>query len=76
MKTEESHGEQMSTENVRKRERTGLKTLRKYNFLQGIRSFYGFNYYRGSGLGAFRSPEMSIQERFLVQKEEKLHTKI
>lgn len=64
----------MPAEEVRKREKRGLKALRQYKFAQKIRPFYDFDYYRGSGLGAFRSSGMSIQERYLIVKEEKAET--
>lgn len=59
----------ISAEEVRKLEGRGLKALRHYNLAERIRPFYDFDYYRATGLGAFRSSGMSIQERYLIHME-------
>lgn len=59
-----------TAEEVRKQERNGIKGLRHPRLAKRIRSFYDFDYYGGAGLGTFRSSSMSIQERYLIYKEQ------
>lgn len=58
-----------TAEDVRKLEGMGIKELRHPRLAKKIRPFYDFDYYGGSGLGAFKSSGMSIQERYLIRKE-------
>lgn len=59
----------ISVENVRQRELKALRTLRKPNTASRLRPFYDFDFYMGTGLGTFRNSGMSIQDRYLIQKE-------
>ncbi len=56
---------------VQSLERKGLRELRGHKLARKIRHFYDFDYYNGTGLGAFQKSGMSIQERYLIVKEEK-----
>lgn len=58
-----------TAEEVRKLEGKGLKALRHYKLAKKIRPFYDFDCYAGTGLGAFKSSGMSIQERYLICEE-------
>lgn len=62
---------QMGTtvEEVRKLENKGIKALRRYKLANRIRPFYDFDCYAGTGLNAFRHTGLSVQERYLIQKE-------
>ena len=61
----------VSMEMVRKRERDALRRLRSPKTACRLRPFYDFDFYCGTGLGAFRHTGMSIQERYLVIEEER-----
>lgn len=54
---------------ARKLEEKGIRTLRQPKIAKKIRPFYDFDYYGGTGLGAFKSTGMSIQERYLIRAE-------
>lgn len=56
-------------EEVRKLEGNGIKALRHHRLAKRIRPFYDFDYYGGTGLGAFRNTGMSVQERYLIRQE-------
>ena len=58
-------------EMVRKRERDALRRLRSPKTACRLRPFYDFDFYCGTGLGAFRHTGMSIQERYLVIEEDR-----
>lgn len=57
-------------ERVRKMEGSALKRMRKMNIVNQLRPFVDFDFYCGTGLGAFRNTGMSVQERYLLTKEE------
>lgn len=59
----------VSIENVRQRELKALQTLRKPSTARQLRPYYDFDFYTGTGLGAFRNSGMSIQDRYLIRKE-------
>lgn len=59
----------VSMEMVRKRERDALRRLRSPKTACRLRPFYDFDFYCGTGLGAFRHTGMSIQERYLAIEE-------
>lgn len=59
----------VSMEMVRKRERDALRRLRSPKTACRLRPFYDFDFYCGTGLGAFRHTGMSVQERYLVIEE-------
>ena len=61
----------VSMEMVRKKERDALRRLRSPKTACRLRPFYDFDFYCGTGLGAFRHTGMSIQERYLVIEEER-----
>ena len=61
----------VSMEMVRKRERDALRRLRSPKTACRLRPFYDFDFYCGTGLGAFRHTGMSIQERYLLIEEER-----
>lgn len=56
-------------EDVKKLEGKGLKELRKPVYSARLKPFLYFDFYSSSGLGAFRSSGMSIEERYLVYQE-------
>lgn len=57
-------------ERIRQKENKAIRELRKPRNACRLRSFYDFNSYFGTGLGAFRATGMSVQERYLVIEEE------
>lgn len=59
----------VTSESVRNAERKGLRKLRTPQNASLLRPFYDFDYYGTSGLGAFRSSGMSVQERYLIGQE-------
>ena len=59
----------VSVENVRQRERKALQNLRKPSSARQLRPYYDFDFYSGTSLGAFRHSCMTIQERYLIQNE-------
>mgnify|MGYP003292755112 CR=1 FL=1 len=60
----------ITDQNVRTGEARALRRLRHGRYIARLKPFYNFNYYGGTGLGAFRATGMSVQERHLVIKEE------
>ncbi len=60
-----------SIEMIRKKERDALRKLRKPKTACHLRPFYDFDFYCGTGMGAFRHTGMSIQERYLLIEEER-----
>ena len=65
----EVHG--VTPERVRKKEYEALRYLRRPKTACYLRPFVDFNFYCGTGLGAFQHTGMSIQERYLVLEEER-----
>lgn len=64
---------QVGTEMARQYELKALRELRKPRNIRRLRPFIDFNYYSGTGLGAFQATGMSVQERYLVREEEFRH---
>jgi len=60
-----------TSEEIRKLEGNGIKALRHHRLAKRIRPFYDFDYYSGTGLGAFRNTGMSVQERYMIHLERK-----
>ena len=60
---------------IRAIERQALRELRKPYYACKLRPFYTFDYFCGTGLGAYRSTGMSVQERHLVLEEELMERK-
>lgn len=58
-------------ERVRKMEEKAIRELREPNIARHLRPFYDFDFYFGTGLSAFRSTGMSVQERYLVIQEKR-----
>lgn len=58
-------------EMARQLELKALRQLRKPRVSRHLRSFYDYNVYSGTGLEAFRTTGMSVQERILIREEEK-----
>ena len=56
-------------EMARQLERQALRALRKPRNARQLRPFYEFNAYSGTGLGAFLATGQSVQERYLIRKE-------
>ena len=50
-------------------EKSGLRQLRHPANAKLLRPFYDFDYYGAVGLSAFKHSGMSIQERYLIEKE-------
>lgn len=57
------------TETIRQREKKALRTIRRNPAAQQLISFIDFDYYHGTGAGAFRRTGTSIQERYLMNLE-------
>lgn len=60
-----------TAERIRQMENKAIRQLRKPSIACHLRSFYDFDFYCGTGLGAFQHSGMSIQERYLVIDEER-----
>lgn len=61
----------ISKERVRQMENKGIRILRQPKTASQLYSFCDFDFYSGTGLGAFRYGGMSVQERYLVVEEER-----
>ena len=61
----------VGAERIRQMENKALRQLRKPSIACHLRPFYNFDFYCGTGLGAFQHTGMSIQERYLVIEEER-----
>lgn len=59
-------------ERVRQMENKAIRCLRKPSVACNLRPFLDFDFYCGTGLGAFQHSGLSIQERYLVLEEEKM----
>lgn len=60
----------ISKERVRQMENKGIRILRQPKTASQLYTFCNFDFYSGTGLGAFQYGGMSVQERYLVIKEE------
>ncbi len=60
----------VSGERIRSMENKGIRLLRRSQIACHLRPFYDFDFYCGTGLGAFQYTGMSIQERYLMLEEE------
>lgn len=58
-------------ERIRQMENKAIRILRRPENTRHLRPFYEFDFYIGTGLGAFRSTGLSVQERYLVVEEER-----
>ena len=58
-------------ERIRQMENRAIRHLRKPSIACNLRPFLDFDFYCGAGLGAFQNSGMSIQERYLMRKEER-----
>lgn len=58
-------------ERIRQMESKAIRQLRKPSIACHLRPFYDFDFYCGTGLGAFQHTGMSIQERYLVLEEDR-----
>ena len=65
----ESRG--VSAEYVRQLECKAIRHIRRPSIACRLRPFCDFDFYCGTGLGAFQHTGMSIQERYLVLEEER-----
>ena len=59
----------VAIESVRQKENKAIRELRKPKNAVRLVHFYDFDYYGGTGLGAFRSTGASIQERYLMKQD-------
>lgn len=59
----------VAIEGIRQKERKAIRELRKPRNACRLAHFYEFDYYHGTGLGAFRSTGSSVQERYLMKKD-------
>lgn len=50
-------------------EQKAIRVLRQSKNKKRLIPFFDFNYYSGTGLGAFKSSGASVQERYLIRKE-------
>lgn len=55
-------------QSVKLREYKGLQYLRQPKNRNKLRPFYDFNFYRGTGLGAYKQSGNSVQERYVIHK--------
>lgn len=60
----------VTAERIRIVENKAIREVRKARYACRLRPFYDFDFYCGTGLGAFQHTGMSIQERYLVAEEE------
>ena len=60
----------ISGEHARQREGEGIRKLRAPKVAAKLRPFYDFDFYCGTGLSAFRSTGLSVQERYMLKEEE------
>ena len=60
----------ISGEQARQREGKGIRKLRAPKMAATLRPFYDFDFYCGTGLSAFRSTGLSVQERYMLKEEE------
>lgn len=58
-------------ERIRQMESKALRQIRKPSIACHLRPFYDFDFYCGTGLGAYQHTGMSIQERYLMIDEER-----
>ena len=65
----EIHG--TTAERIRQMENKAIRQLRKPSIACHLRPFYDFDFYCGTGLGAFQHTGMSIHERYLVLEEDR-----
>lgn len=63
------HG--ISKERVRQMENKAIRQLQKPSVACHLRPFLDFDFYCGTGLGAFQHTGMSVQERYLMIEEER-----
>lgn len=61
----------ISQERVRQMENKALRQLQQPKTVCQLYTFYDYDFYRGTGLGAFRYSGMSVQERYLSIQEER-----
>ena len=61
----------VSKERVRQMENKGIRILRQPQTASQLYTFFDFDFYGGTGLGAFRYSGMSVQERYLLVEEER-----
>ena len=61
----------ISKERVRQMENKGIRILRQPKTASHLYTFCDFDFYSGTGLGAFQYGGMSVQERYLVVEEER-----
>ena len=59
----------ISKERVRQMENKGLRILRRPKAANQLYTFYDFNFYSGTGLGTFCRTDESVQDRYLIHKE-------
>lgn len=66
-------GENLGTsyERTRQIEMRAIRELRRPRYADRLLPFYDFDFYAGTGLGAFRYGGMSVQERYLSIQEER-----
>lgn len=66
---EESRG--TTTEYIRQLENYAIRDMRKPQSKRYLNEFADHNYFRGTGLGAFRHTGMSSEELYVIRKEER-----
>lgn len=59
-----------TAEQIRKTEEKAIRQLRKPKIARNLMPFYDFDFYCGTGLGAFRKMGASIQERYLMIEDD------
>lgn len=64
----DAHG--VAVEAIRQKEKRAIRELRKPKNIARLAPFCDFDYYGGTGLGAFRHTGTSIEERYVIRKEE------
>lgn len=64
-----SREQNVTREWVRQLEHKGIKEMRRPKNMNRLKPFIEFDYFGGTGLTAFRRTGMSVQERYIVQRE-------
>lgn len=60
----------VSSERIRQIEQKGIRILRKPGVVCHLKPFYEFDYYCGTGLSTYRRKGLSVQEQYMIIREE------
>lgn len=62
----------VTAEQIRQMERKGLRILRQPKTAAKLAEFYYFDCFHGTSLGAFQRSGLTIQEKYLIQEEQRI----